>query len=259
MSLTKEWLLPVARTLIEHQAAGPVFVLGDQTTSFTHAYVLRRLREAGLLHNPSAPVIPCHQNPRLVSFRTVLAMLGLTDFYDIDLNGRAALRWDFSQPIPNEFKLRAGTVIDIGTCEHIFNLTQVFTNIVDLLGAGGLVLHLAPLSWYNHGFVNFNPIWFKEFYEQNQFKALEHGLVISPLAYSMLSFFSHFCLERQYIESLVSSPSFILNDESPTLSRLANHFGMIGRVIFLFAARKTVDADVEFPCQRIYRPAMLKS
>jgi hypothetical protein len=259
MSLTKEWLLPVTRTLVKLKAEGPVYALGDQITYFTHDYARRKLQGAGLLRNPSAPLIPCHENPKMVSFRTVLALIGLTDFYDIDLNGQAALNWDLSKPIPAELKGRAGVVIDIGTCEHIFNLTQVFANIVELLGTGGLVLHLAPLSWYNHGFVNFNPIWFKEFYQCNQFQLLEHGLIVAPFAYSMLSFFERLGLEEHFLESRIAPLSFFLNDESRMLARIANHFGMSGRVIILFAARKTVDNQgVVFPCQEIYRQSILK-
>lgn len=259
MSLTKEWLLPVARTLIKLKAEGPVYVLGDQITWFTHDYARRKLGRAGLLRNPAAPIIPCHANPKMVSFRTVLAMIGLTDFHDIDLNGKAELPWDLSKPIPTEFKGRAGVVIDIGTCEHIFNLPQVFSNIVELLGKGGLVLHLSPLSWYNHGFVNFNPIWFKEFYQCNRFQLLEHGLIVSPFAYSMLALHTRLGLGEYYLESRVTPPTFILNDESWTLAGISNHVGIGGRVIILFAACKTNDSQgVELPCQGMYRESILK-
>lgn len=260
MALAKEWLLPVTRTLAESKAEGPVYVLGDQVSWFTYDYARRKLDRAGLLRNPAAPFIPCHGNSKMVSFRTVLALIGLTDFLDIDLNGRAALNWDLSSPIPAELKGRAGVVIDIGTCEHIFNLTQVFANIVELLRAGGLIIHLAPLSWYNHGFVNFNPIWFKEFYECNQFDLLRHGLIVAPFAYSLLALSGHLGLEERYMESRVAPFSFILNDENPLLARISNHLGIAGRLIFLFAARKTVDGrDVEFPCQSIYRESILNS
>lgn len=183
MSLPKEWLPPLARALIRNDAKGPVYAMGDQITWFTHAYALRVLKAAGLLRNASVSALPSPHNPKMVSFRTVLAMLGFEEFYDIDINGRAALTLDFSQPLCDELRGRAGVVIDIGTCEHIFNLPQVFTNLIELLRPGGTILHLAPISWYNHGFVNFNPIWFKEFYQHNHFHLQEHSLIVSPCAY----------------------------------------------------------------------------
>jgi len=260
MSLAKEWLLPVTKTLAKGNAVGPVYALGDQVTLFTLNYARKKLQAAGLLRNPKADFVPCHQNPKLVSFQTVLGLLGLNEFHDIDFNGKAALNLDYSKPIPAELKNRAGVVIDIGTSEHIFNLTQVFANIVELLQKNGLVLHLAPLSWYNHGFVNFNPIWFKEFYQANAFEIVEHGLIVSPFGYPLLSLFGHLGLEEKYLESRFAPFSFVLNDESRTFAGIANHLGMIGRIIFLFAARKLVDdRTVKFPLQDIYAQNALQT
>lgn len=254
MSLAKEWLIPVARTLVKHSATGPVYSLGDQITSLTPEYALRRLRHAGLLRNPNVPIIPSHENPRMVSFQTVLAMLGLQDYYDIDLNGKAAITCDFAQPISAQLRGQAGVVVDIGTSEHIFDLPQVFKNIVDLLQPGGVVLHLAPLSWYNHGFVNFNPVFFKEFYEHNQFSSLEHGLIVTPFEYALQSVLGRLGLEQRYHESGMTPLSFFWDDESKTIDRFANSVGVSARIIFLYAARKSRDiTPVNVPCQGIYR------
>src|SRR5579872_364336 len=120
MSLTKEWLLPMARGLITHGAAGPVYAMGDQVSYVPAAYALRKLNAAGLLRNPHAAIAPCHQNPRMASFQSILGLLGLGTYFDIDVNGRAAIRADFSSPLPQELREQAGVVIDIGTSEHIF-------------------------------------------------------------------------------------------------------------------------------------------
>lgn len=258
MSLPKEWLIPMARALVNSGCSGPVYVLGDQVTWFTYDYARRQLYRKGLLRNPSEPFVPDHQNPRMVSFRTLLGMLGFHEFYDIDLNGHADLNWDLSRALPSDSRKQAGLVIDIGTCEHIFNLPQVFTNIVELLKPGGIVFHLAPLSWYNHGFVNFNPLFFKEFYEQNNFEVLEHILIVSPFLYSFQCLLSRFGLEERYLLSELPPLYFVLNDESERLRRIADHIGMGGRVIFQFVARKALnDVPVTFPHQRTYRQTIL--
>jgi hypothetical protein len=254
MSLTKEWLLPLARTLIRNDAKGPVFALGDQITWFTKEYATRRLKSSGLLQNTSVAGMESSHDPQMVSFRSLIEILGLGGYYDIDVNGRASIAADLSQPLSEEHKRRAGVVIDIGTSEHIFNFPQVFTNIIELLRPGGMVIHMAPLSWFNHGFVNFNPLVFKEFYEQNSFELLDHGLIVAPFEYTLQCILSRFGLTERYFLSNISPISFVLNDESRTLARMANHLGIGARVLILFAARKPMEnLPVSFPHQSMYR------
>ncbi len=253
MSLTKEWLIPISRALTKNNAHGPVYALGDQVSYLTHSYAQRKLSSARLLRNPNAPFVPCNQDPDMVSFRTVLSLLGLEGYYDIDMNGEAAITADLSSPLDDHLHNRAGVVIDIGTCEHIFNLPQVFENVIRLLRPGGIALHLAPLSWYNHGFVNFNPIFFREFYEHNGFTELEHGLIVTPLEYPLQFILGRLGLETRYYKSQLSPFSFVVNDEHWIVRRLANHFGLAARVIFLFAARKGSESKtVLFPHQKMY-------
>lgn len=245
--------MPLAQTLMQDHARGPVYALGDQVSWVPRQYAVRKLGAAGLLRNPDAPTIPCRQNPNMASFQTILALLGFDEYYDIDMNGRAAITCDFSQPLAADLSGKAGVVIDIGTCEHIFDLPQVFTNIVNLLRPGGVVVHLAPLSWYNHGFVNFNPIFFREFYEHNQFSVLTHGLIVTPFEYPLQCCLTLAGLCRQYLESRISPISFLLDDEGRTFGRVARHIGLGSRIIFLFAAKKSLEQrPVGFPCQGIY-------
>jgi SAM-dependent methyltransferase len=260
MSLPKEWLMPLARTLVRNGAKGPVYALGDQITWFTHEYATRRLKASGLLRNASVAGLPSSHNSRMTSFRSVVEMLGFGEYYDVDANGRASVTADLSLPLPEQYKAKAGVVIDIGTCEHIFNFPQVFTNIIELLRPGGTVVHLAPLSWYNHGFVNFNPIAFREFYEHNGFEVRDHGLIVAPFEYTLECILSRLGLAERYFLSNISPASFVLNDESRTLARLANHLGIGARVLILFAARKPMEnLPVSFPHQAMYRQTVAGS
>ncbi len=58
-------------------------------------------------------------------------------------------------------------VIDPGTLEHCFNVGQAFMNAANAVKAGGRIMHIAPVSMLNHGFYNFCPTLYKDFYEQN--------------------------------------------------------------------------------------------
>jgi hypothetical protein len=247
--------MPVARTLVKHRVNGPVFALGDQVSWIPRRYAIRKLSAAGLLRNPNLPTMVSGQNSKMASFQEILALVGFDKYYDIDLNGRAAITCDLSLPLTADLTSKAGVVIDIGTCEHIFNLPQAFTNIVSLLQPGGVVLHLAPLSWYDHGFVNFNPIFFREFYEHNGFEVLEHGLIVTPIEYSLQGILGRLGLRQRYLESEIPPISFMLDDKNKMLTRVASHIGLWGRIIFLFAGRKGLkNGPVGFPCQRIYSP-----
>ncbi len=55
-------------------------------------------------------------------------------------------------------------VVDPGSCEHTFNIGQAFKNVRNLCRPGGHILHINPLSMFNHGFWNLNPCAYVDFY-----------------------------------------------------------------------------------------------
>ena len=259
MALRKEWLLPLARVVVQHGMKGPAFSLGDQVTYFTYDYATSKLRARGLLLNPTPPLFPSHENPRFVSARTVMHMLGVAEYYDIDLNGRAALTIDFSKELPRSLWHSAGLILDVGTTEHIFDIAHVYTNIVNMLGRGGFVLHYAPVSWFNHGFVNFNPLFFREFYERNHFDVLEHSLVFAPF-HGIARFFRSVLGLKSAGESSGTPIAFQISDDRYFFDLLTEYVGIPAQCTLLFAAKKTADSEsVTFPVQGMYRPAISKS
>ena len=80
---------------------------------------------------------------------------------------------DFNFPIDIKFEQKFDVIFDMGTCEHIFNLAQAFTNIHKMLKIGGFVYHGGPLCWPNHGFYGYNPTLFYDFYEDNGSEVIE--------------------------------------------------------------------------------------
>ena len=71
-------------------------------------------------------------------------------------------------------------IFDFGSCEHIFNLAQAFTNIHKMLTIDGFVFHGGPLCWPNHGFYGYNPTLFCDFYEDNGSEVIELYLQSRP-------------------------------------------------------------------------------
>ena len=60
-------------------------------------------------------------------------------------------------------------VVDPGTSEHIFNIGQVLSTIVRATKVGGFVYHINPMVMINHGYWNFSPVAYKDFYTVNGF------------------------------------------------------------------------------------------
>ena len=81
----------------------------------------------------------------------------VTHYRDCDLNDEADLKLDMNKPLNAEWVGSAMTVLNGGTMEHVFDVAQVIRNVHDMARPGGTIIHLSPISWYEHGYYNFNP------------------------------------------------------------------------------------------------------
>lgn len=65
--------------------------------------------------------------------------------------------------------LKADLVTNNGTSEHIFNQAAVFQNAHEISSC--LMLHFLPFTpWLNHGFYNYNPIFFRDLSAANDYE-----------------------------------------------------------------------------------------
>jgi len=60
-------------------------------------------------------------------------------------------------------------VIDPGTLEHCWNVGQAWLNSANAVCDGGYIYHNNPVTMLNHGFWNFSPTVYHDFYTQNGF------------------------------------------------------------------------------------------
>ena len=81
---------------------------------------------------------------------------------------------DMNKPIDN-INEKFDTIIDFGTSEHIFNVTQNLKNISKLCKVGGTILHALPANNNcGHGFWQFSPeLFFSLYSEINGFSNTE--------------------------------------------------------------------------------------
>lgn len=73
--------------------------------------------------------------------------------------------------LPEELKERFDLAIDGGVLEHVFHAGIALSNISDMVKEKGYIYHMVPCAGFvNHGFYNFSPIFFQEYYSAKGFK-----------------------------------------------------------------------------------------
>ncbi len=110
--------------------------------------------------------------PTLTSFFDLIGNVDL-DIIDFQEYEGSEIILDLGKPVPQEFEKKYDVIIDGGTIEHVFNISQAFHNIAKMTKLGGIVYHGIPLNILNHGFYNINPTLLYDFYGDNGF-SIEH-------------------------------------------------------------------------------------
>jgi len=81
---------------------------------------------------------------------------------------------DLNLPVPADLRGQFDLVYDGGTMEHCFNAPQVMRNAASLAASNGLVIHHVPMNnWVDHGFYQFSPTLFFDFYGAGAFEDLQ--------------------------------------------------------------------------------------
>ena len=96
-----------------------------------------------------------------------LTAVGAKNFQVLDISNyeNAQIIHDLCIPVPEKLKGAFTVVMDIGTSEHVFNVTQSISNIRDMCALNGQVLMLSPANHFlGHGFYQFSPeLFFRAF------------------------------------------------------------------------------------------------
>jgi hypothetical protein len=109
----------------------------------------------------------------IVDTRSLFAALGMRlDCVDVQTGFGVDRVVDLNDKLPSDLVGRYSMVIDPGTIEHCFNIGQAMMNAAQALAVGGFVVHVNPLSMFNHGFYNLNPTFYHDFYGDNGFHIL---------------------------------------------------------------------------------------
>lgn len=73
-----------------------------------------------------------------------------------------------SDGVSKELTEKWDFVINGGTLEHIFNISNAIKNISELAKPGGIIFHISPLAgWVDHGFYSISPTFYMDYYQEN--------------------------------------------------------------------------------------------
>lgn len=103
-----------------------------------------------------------------------LDAVGAKNFQVLDISNyeNAQIIHDLCTPIPENLRNRFSVVMDIGTSEHVYNVSQSLSNIRAMCTVTGQIMMLSPANHYlGHGFYQFSPeLFFRAFGKEYGFE-----------------------------------------------------------------------------------------
>lgn len=94
------------------------------------------------------------------------------DYFDFAEIRGGEIVCDLNVKIDSKHYSKYDLVVDTGTLEHCFNVGVAFENMCRMSKIGGIIISAAPMSKINHGFWNFSPCAYENYFKQNNFEIL---------------------------------------------------------------------------------------
>ena len=154
--------------------------LGSQTSSINDIFVKNLLDNNKTIHRIQKKNLD--NLSRFKSFTTedYFKSVGFKEYKSIDINGAYnSLQFDLNKNISATYSYneKYDLVINNGTGEHVFNQYALFLNFHNLTKLNGIMLNILPfIDWINHGFYNFNPIFFADLAASNNYEIIKISL-----------------------------------------------------------------------------------
>ncbi len=238
MGITRGTIKLIAMTVGQEQEGRNVITFGVQGVQSSYPEAMVSIRESGLvpyqLANDEVIYDEATQFGKTIHQTTLFRLLGYKTVESIDYfpDEHPTYVEDLNRPIPQGLQGKYSLVYDGGTMEHCFNPPQVMMNAAALVKAGGIVIHHVPMNnWVDHGFYQFSPTLFFDFYGANGFTDLEMKIHL---------------MERRQESFIQYNPR--------TDDPLPYFLGSKTRTMVFFKARKSADpVGIEFPIQGRYR------
>ena len=148
--------------------------LGSQTSSINSSFISSLIDQKFKLNNIQKENLENLKNKNDFVTKDYFQSIGFRDYKSIDINGAYdSYQFDLNKNISKtyNFNQKYDLVINNGTGEHVFNQYALFLNSHNLTKIDGIMLNIVPfIDWINHGFYNFNPIFFADLAASNNYK-----------------------------------------------------------------------------------------
>lgn len=251
MGLAKNYIKYIIKSVKKYQIKGPVLTLGNQDIYATEDDIIRWLKDEDFPYKKSVEIkfstsqdLP-RINPQAKKYihaKTFFELMNIPQeqYYDVDKFDfdKPKILHDLEKPLDTRFYNFFNFVLDGATLEHIFDVKAVLSNIVNAVKVGGYVLHFVPAAnFLNHGFYQFSPTFFYDFYTDNKFDIVESYIVeIRGNSYR----FYYYDQERDYTGMFLNPRSRLVN--SFLVRKKTEQGEIVTPVQYYF---KILSADVE--------------
>jgi hypothetical protein len=199
------------------------------------------------IHEPAEQILAFgkkHGYQNLLRDQTVRSLLldrySIEQYQDCDINDQADIHLDLNFAVDQNLAGSAATILDGGTLEHLFDIRQVFANIHQLVQTGGTVIHISPLTWFNHGLYNFNPKLFKGLIQANGYGFLVEAYWIPATP-------------KRFLRQEMGPQIFITFDgqeDSEAIKTMEKHFHhhlLPTNALYMIAYKKERDDPFQYP------------
>lgn len=137
--------------------------------------IAARLRSIVAANQHIGIATPAVQNS-WISDKLFFAAFGFIDLKTLDVSDfeGADVLWDLNRPgLGAKLGQTYDLVIDAGTMEHVFDVRTVLRNLFEATAVGGYIVHTSPSNNYmDHGFYQFSPTLFEDYYSANGFRRI---------------------------------------------------------------------------------------
>ena len=154
--------------------------LGSQTSSINNIFVKNLLENNKTINSIQKKNLNNLSSSQSFTTEDYFKSVGFKEYKSIDINGAYnSLQFDLNKNILETYSYneKYDLVINNGTGEHVFNQYSLFLNFHNLTKLNGVMLNILPfIDWINHGFYNFNPIFFADLAASNNYEIIKISL-----------------------------------------------------------------------------------
>lgn len=159
-----------------------VLQLGRQSAMFN----LKTLKKSAIRHGLNPLAFEKSKNwdiyKNIATDKEIFLQLGFKNIRSIDISPyeNSDIIHDLNNPVPNSLYNSQDLIFDGGTTEHVFDTLKVLANLHTMLKNNGIIIHYTPANNHvNHGFYQFSPSFYMDYYRENNYEIVESFLVRS--------------------------------------------------------------------------------